>query len=248
MVEKCTGFDVETAVTGESQNPVAVSANTGRWLESVRVWLPKFSTATALTALAGFNDAVGYSALGHLYLSFMSGNSTHLGMSFAGRDWYTLLVAGSIILMFVAGTTIGTLIGDRFPQPMAPRILGIELVIVLGAAAGSYLGLGAAALVPIAGAMGMQNVLHQNITGADVGKGFISGSLFGLGQSLARLARDRGQCAAAFQNGWSWLSFIAGVSTGALAYSALGLSFSLCAGAIALSAILVLTRYLSTER
>lgn len=240
--------DMETASTGESAHPVAATAGTGGWLENSRVWLSKFSTATALTALAGFNDAVGYSALGHLYLSFMSGNSTHFGMSLAGGEWPALLMAGSIILMFVAGTSIGTLIGDRFPQSMARRILGAELVIVLGAAAGSYFGLGAAALVAIAGAMGMQNVLHQSISGADVGKGFISGSLFALGQSLARLARDRGQGAAAFQNGWSWLSFIAGVSTGALAYRALGLPCSLCVGAIALSGMLVLTKYLFTER
>jgi uncharacterized membrane protein YoaK (UPF0700 family) len=209
--------------------------------------LPKFSTATALTALAGFNDAVGYSALGHLYLSFMSGNSTHFGMSLASGDWSGVVLAGSIILTFVAGTSVGTVISDRFPESMAPRILGTELVIVLGAVASSYLGAGPAALIAVAGAMGMQNVLHQVIGGADVGKGFVTGSLFGLGQSLARFARGQGQRAAAFQNGWSWLSFVVGVGTGALAYGALGLLFSLCLVVLALTGILVLTRYVSTE-
>lgn len=42
--------------------------------------------ATIMTALAGFVDAVGYRAMGHLYLSFMSGKSTQLGMAVAGRD------------------------------------------------------------------------------------------------------------------------------------------------------------------
>lgn len=239
---------METANIGESANPVAAPAGTGTWLENGRVGLPKFSTATALTALAGFNDAVGYSALGHLYLSFMSGNSTHLGMSLAGGDWSGILLAGSIILMFVAGTAVGTVIGDRYPQSVAPRILKTELVIILGAAAGSYLGADAAALIPVAGAMGMQNVLHQVIDGADVGKGFVTGSLFGLGQSLARFVLGRGQGAAAFQYGLSWVSFIAGVSSGALAYGALGLTYALGVVAIVLAGMLVWTRYRSTER
>lgn len=210
--------------------------------------MPKFSAATALTALAGFNDAVGYSALGHLYLSFMSGNSTHFGMALAGGDWPGVLLAGSIILMFVVGTSIGTMIGDSFPQSMAQRILGIEIVIMLWAMVGSWLGAGPAALVPVAVAMGMQNVLHQVIGGADVGKGFITGSLFGLGQALARLVLGKGQGSAAFQYGWSWLSFIAGVSTGALVYSKLGLPSALGVVTIVLAGMLVLTRYRSNRQ
>jgi len=218
------------------------------WHEKSRAWVPKFWTATALTVLAGFNDAVGYAALGHLYLSFMSGNSTHFGMSLAGGDWPGALLAGSIILMFVAGTSIGTAIGDSFPQSMAPRILTIELIIMLWAVAGSCLGAGSAALVPVAGAMGMQNVLHQVIGGADVGKGFITGSLFGFGQALARLVLGKGQGVAAFQYGWSWLSFIAGVSAGALAYGALGLTSSLGMVTLALAGMLVSARYRATEQ
>ncbi|HEY6630243.1 MAG TPA: YoaK family protein [Rhizobiaceae bacterium] len=229
---------METSNTGDSAHQAAAPPANAALSGSARVWLPKFSAATALTALAGFNDAVGYSALGHLYLSFMSGNSTHFGMSLAGADWSGVLLAGSIILMFVVGTSVGTVIGDRFPQSMAPRILAVELVIVLGAIAGARLGAGPATLVPVAGAMGMQNVLHQVVAGADVGKGFITGSLFGLGQSLARFVLGRGQGATAFQYGWSWLSFIAGVSTGALAYGALGLSSALGVVAIALVAML----------
>lgn len=232
---------MESSKTSQFMHPVAAAAAEFDRFGNRRVWLPKFSAATALTALAGFNDAVGYSALGHLYVSFMSGNSTHFGMSLAGADWSGVLLAGSIILMFVVGTSVGTVIGDHFPKSMAPRILGIEFVIMLGAVVGAYIGAGPAALVPIAGAMGMQNVLHQVVGGADIGKGFITGSLFGLGQSLARFALRRGQGATAFQHGWSWLSFIAGVSTGTLALQMLGLVVALGAVAIAFAIMLVLT-------
>lgn len=245
MIGICRGVDVETFNTGGSANRASAPAVTVGWRGSISLWLPKFSAATALTALAGFNDAVGYSALGHLYLSFMSGNSTHFGMSLAGGDWPGILLAGSIILMFVVGTSVGTMIGDSFPQSMAQRILGIEIVIMLWAMVGAWLGAGPAALVPVAGAMGMQNVLHQVIRGADVGKGFITGSLFGLGQALARLVLGKGQGNTAFQYGWSWLSFIAGVSTGALAYGKLGLPSALGVVTIVLAGMLALTRYWS---
>jgi uncharacterized membrane protein YoaK (UPF0700 family) len=229
---------VESFKPVEPANGAALLGSAVSGLESDRTWLSKFSTATALTALAGFNDAVGYSALGHLYLSFMSGNSTHFGMSLAGADWTGVLLAGSIILIFVVGTSVGTMIGDRYPQSMAPRILATELVILLGAAAGAHFAASPATLVPVAGAMGMQNVLHQVIGGADVGKGFITGSLFGLGQSLARFLAGRGQGEAAFQHAWSWLSFIAGVFTGALTYRMLGLSLAFAVSATALAAML----------
>lgn len=230
---------METFDAAQPADHAAAQSAAAGWLEGSRAWLPKFSNATALTALAGFNDAVGYSALSHLYLSFMSGNSTHFGMSLAGADWSGVLLAGSIILTFVAGTSVGTMIGDRYPQSMGPRILATELVFVLVALAGARFGAGPATLVPVAGAMGMQNVLHQVIAGADVGKGFVTGSLFGLGQSLARFALGRGQGAAAFQHGWSWLSFVAGVSAGAMAYGALGLPSALGMVAIALGAMVI---------
>jgi len=204
----------------------------------------KIALATALTLLSGFTDAIGYSALGHLYISFMSGNSTHFGMSLAVGDGAGVQLAGAIILSFVVGSTLGTVIGDRTGPSPAIWILGTELLIVVWAVAASRHGDARIALVPVAAAMGMQNVLHQVISGADVGKGFVTGSLFGLGQSLGRFLQGRGQGGAAFQNGWSWLSFITGVSLGALCYNGLGLTAALVAVAIALVCLLIVIRLL----
>ncbi|MFX6760099.1 DUF1275 family protein, partial [Acinetobacter baumannii] len=39
--------------------------------------------ACALSGLAGFVDGIGFLHLGGLFVSFMSGNSTHLGVSLA---------------------------------------------------------------------------------------------------------------------------------------------------------------------
>ena len=45
--------------------------------------------ACALSALAGYVDGIGYLHLGGLFVSFMSGNSTRLGVSLAAGEWPT---------------------------------------------------------------------------------------------------------------------------------------------------------------
>src|SRR4051812_13612693 len=59
--------------------------------------------ASLMTAIAGFVDAVGYTATGHLYLSFMSGNSTQFGMAVARGDTLVIGWAGAVIATFVLG-------------------------------------------------------------------------------------------------------------------------------------------------
>ena len=68
--------------------------------------------AAALAALAGYVDAVGFVASGGLFISFMSGNSTRLGIGLAQASQFAAL-AGSLLAAFVAGVTLATLIGRR---------------------------------------------------------------------------------------------------------------------------------------
>jgi uncharacterized membrane protein YoaK (UPF0700 family) len=43
--------------------------------------------ACALSAVAGYVDGIGFLQLGGLFVSFMSGNSTRMGVSLAAEDW-----------------------------------------------------------------------------------------------------------------------------------------------------------------
>jgi uncharacterized membrane protein YoaK (UPF0700 family) len=237
----CGEAEVTDFNTGESPTQTKVAA-AGTWLASFPSTFPKAALATSLTALAGFTDAVGYSALGHLYLSFMSGNSTHLGMSLAKVDWSEVFFAGSIVAMFVAGSALGTMIGDRATRALASLILGSELLIVLSALLLLGTVEGSIGIIPIAGAMGMQNVLHQVISGADIGKGFVTGNLFALGQSLARLNKGGEKARPAMENAISWCSFIAGVCLGTLIFARFGLTPALGIVAIVLVILIIVVR------
>ncbi|WP_164156549.1 DUF1275 family protein, partial [Sandarakinorhabdus rubra] len=71
--------------------------------------------AAALAALAGYVDAVGFIASSGLFLSFMSGNSTRLGVGLAEAGQVAGFAAG-LLAAFVAGVTFASLLGRRLRQ------------------------------------------------------------------------------------------------------------------------------------
>src|SRR6202030_657341 len=66
--------------------------------------------ACALSALAGYVDAIGFLQLGGLFVSFMSGNSTRMGVYLAAGDWARAAEALGLIALFVIGAACGSLI------------------------------------------------------------------------------------------------------------------------------------------
>src|SRR5258708_40376050 len=75
--------------------------------------------ACALSALAGYVDGIGFLHLGGLYVSFMSGNSTRMGVFLAEGHWSNALAAFALIALFVTGAAAGSLMvlsaGSRRP-------------------------------------------------------------------------------------------------------------------------------------
>ncbi|QTL04374.1 DUF1275 domain-containing protein [Aquabacter sp. L1I39] len=180
--------------------------------------------ALTLTGLAGFLDAAAFVRFNHLYVSFMSGNSTHLGMAVAEGTGPVLASVLGVVGAFVAGATAGTWIADHATPRLVPRVLGLEAGL-LAAATGALLGgrpLACAMLV--AQAMGLQNVLHQAVGGVDVGKGFVTGMLFRLGQSLARLWSGKATGGQALTSLLNWLAFVGGAALGTRVVQGFGFS------------------------
>lgn len=194
--------------------------------------------ATLLTVLAGFLDAAAYSELNHLYVSFMSGNSTHMGIALASSDFQEVAAVAVIVGAFVLGASVGTWIADVSETRRLTTILTVEALLLTIASTLSFAGSSYPALVLVAVSMGMQNAMHQIVAGADVGRSFITGALFRLGFSIARLLRGKGGKGQVTLNLLSWTAFVGGAILGAFAILALGLQICLLAAAILILAML----------
>ncbi|MBS9477218.1 YoaK family protein [Ancylobacter radicis] len=193
--------------------------------------------ASFATLIAGFVDAVGYAHLGGLFLSFMSGNSTRLGIQFASGHWELAGLTATIVASFTAGAFLGTRLADAAGDWKLVAILAVEVALFAAAALLTGAGAGAPALIPVAVAMGMQNSVHQLIAGADIGKSFVTGALFGVGQSLARLSSGRSRPSEALAYAGSWACFVGGAGIGALTLGALGLSLALVGAGLLLAGL-----------
>src|SRR5882672_1416111 len=90
--------------------------------------------ACALSALAGYVDGIGYLHLGGLFVSFMSGNSTRMGVSLAQGQWLAAAEALGLIVLFVIGAAGGSLIVLGHDVNRQPLVLLAEALLLAAAA------------------------------------------------------------------------------------------------------------------
>jgi uncharacterized membrane protein YoaK (UPF0700 family) len=88
------------------------------------------SLACALAALAGYVDAIGFLHLGGLYVSFMSGNSTRMGVSLAAGQWSSAAESLGLIVLFVIGAACGSLIVLGHGVHRQPWVLLAEALLL----------------------------------------------------------------------------------------------------------------------
>ncbi|HZR86496.1 MAG TPA: YoaK family protein [Bradyrhizobium sp.] len=196
--------------------------------------------ACALTALAGYVDAIGYLHLGGLFVSFMSGNSTRLGVSLAAGDWINAGAALTLIVLFVIGAAGGSLIVHSRSKHRQPWLLLIETLLLTLSALSYALGLPVIAVAAIVLAMGLENAVFQ-IEGG-LGLTYITGALVKAGQLIAA-ALTGGAPLAWVPNVLLWAALVVGAVLGAVAYHWINLAaIWFAAGfALALSGVVAVT-------
>jgi oxalate decarboxylase len=181
----------------------------------------RLALGLALSALAGFVDAVGVLTLGGLFVAFMSGNTTRLGIELLRGDPATLGF-GAVVGAFVAGASAGELLrAAAGPRIWLPALLATEAGLLAVAAAMQDAAPAVVSGLPLAVAMGLQNLARQPVAGAQAGATFVTGSLVGLGQALAAAALGRRDPAIAI-HALSWAALLGGIAAGAAAVAWLG--------------------------
>jgi uncharacterized membrane protein YoaK (UPF0700 family) len=201
--------------------------------------------ACALSALAGYVDAIGFIHLGGLFVSFMSGNSTRMGVSLADGQWRSAAEALGLIALFVVGAAVGSLIVLGRGVHRQPWVLLAEALLLAAAALCYAFGLPNAAVASIVLAMGLENAVFQIEGGAGLGLTYVTGALVKVGQ-LAAVALSGGA-----RWGWApnlllWAALVAGSLCGALAYHWINLAaiWFAAGSALVLSAIVAATIHL----
>lgn len=170
----------------------------------------RWALGLALSAVAGFVDAVGWIAFGGVFVAFMSGNTTRMGVEAVRGDLAAAWQAAQPILAFTAGAVLGAALRRRsgLAGLLAAEAAALAVAAALVAAS-------APAVLPLALAMGMQNLARQAAGPAQLGGTFITGTLVGLGQALASA-----EWRAAGAQGAAWLALVAGIVAGAIAMGA----------------------------
>jgi uncharacterized membrane protein YoaK (UPF0700 family) len=198
--------------------------------------------ACALSALAGYVDGIGFLHLGGLFVSFMSGNSTRMGVSLADANWSAAVEALSLIALFVLGAACGSLIVLGRGQHSQSRLLLAEAVLLAVAAILYAFGLDRLAIAAIVVAMGLENAVFQIEGGSGLGLTYVTGALVKVGQLIAS-ALTGGARFAWVPNLLLWAALVCGSVLGALAYHWINLAaiWFASAAALALSALVAAT-------
>jgi uncharacterized membrane protein YoaK (UPF0700 family) len=200
--------------------------------------------AAALAGLAGFVDAIGFLETGGFFTAFMSGNSTRMAVGVVG-DAMAAGIAAAMIATFVAGVTLGAVLGNRCEVRARLPVTVLFVATLLALAAGLAM---AGMTIPAIGctllAMGAENTAFQREGQVSIGLTYMTGTLVKLGQALARVHQreHRGE--------WLpylllWAGLVTGALLGALAFRTWGLSaLSVSAGlGLALAGIATLPRF-----
>jgi uncharacterized membrane protein YoaK (UPF0700 family) len=183
--------------------------------------LGDLTLATALLAIAGFVDAVGFLTLGHLFVSFASGNSTQFAIAISGVSLSRAFEAGALVGLFVLGVVGGRTLAISAKDWRRPAVLVAESAL-----------LGAAALVPLAGvrpaylmalAMGGQNAVVQKAGKTQTSATYVTGTLVHLGESLADALWSAGPTWAWLPYLVLWIGLVCGGAVGAIGYASWGI-------------------------
>ncbi|MBL6457193.1 DUF1275 family protein [Belnapia sp. T6] len=173
-----------------------------------RAWM-----AVPLVAIGGCVDAIGWLRLRELFVSFMSGTSTLLGLALAEGQPDRAAELGLVVLLFAGGAVAGAGLARLAGAWRAPVVLGV--VAALLACAWRLSWIGGAGLPPMAfamvPAMGALNMALPGVGGIT----FVTGALTRFADALITALAGAGRHGAWMVQIAAWMALVAGATAGA---------------------------------
>ena len=188
-----------------------------------------------LAGLSGWVDATGFLHWRGLFVSFMSGNTTTLGVLISAARWGEALTPARVLLAFVGGVAVGELVGGSGVRQ------GRSLVLLLVAAL-----LGAVGTVDlnlpffVALGMGVQSAAIHRVGSANFAVTYVTGTLVNVGRGIADVVKGQTKWSQVAPYLMLWLGLLLGAAGGGFVASrsetiALSASAALAAGLAAVS-------------
>ena len=164
----------------------------------------------------GYVDAVGFMMTDGFFVSFMSGNSTRLAVGLIDGAAYAAVALG-LIAAFVAGASIGALVGRMAKDRRGLAVLILVSLLLAAAATLSSFDADRLAIMLLALAMGAENTIFAEDGEVRIGLTYMTGTLVKLGKNITTALLG----GAPF--GWVpyfllWLGLVIGAALGAAAY------------------------------
>ncbi|NOG70164.1 YoaK family protein [Roseicella sp. DB1501] len=168
--------------------------------------------AVPLVALAGCVDAIGWLRFDQLFVSFISGTSTMLGIAAAEGDHARAAALGMVVGLFAAGALLGAVLGTAAGRWRSTVVLAAVTLLLAAAllappGGGWELPRAAWTMVP---AMGMLNTALPGVGGITFVTGALSRAMEGLVLGLLGRARH----GAWVQQAACWGAMVAGALLG----------------------------------
>jgi uncharacterized membrane protein YoaK (UPF0700 family) len=203
--------------------------------------------AVPFVALAGCVDAIGWLRFDQLFVSFISGTSTMLGIAGAGGHAGRAAALATVIGLFAAGALLGAAVGAVAGRWRSPAVLGLVAALLTAALAAPATGTWALppaawAMVP---AMGMLNTALPGVGGIT----FVTGALSRAMEGLVHALLGRAPHGAWAQQAACWAAMTAGATLGALLQGAWGdAALAVPATAALLGALVIAERTVAAAR
>jgi len=176
--------------------------------------------AIGLAGLAGYVDAIGFLSADGYFVSFMSGNTTRLGVNLA-TDPARAIIPALLIGGFTCGVAAGALAAARAGARRKPAVLALVAILLLCGGLSGAAGFHGPLMAFLVLAMGALNNTFQRDGEVAVGLTYMTGALVKLGQALG------GAMAGQKRTGWAaymllWGGLAAGAVGGAFAFAHIG--------------------------
>jgi len=168
--------------------------------------------ALGLAGLAGLVDATGFVVAGGYFTSFMSGNTTRMGVELVERPALALLPLG-LIGCFLGGVVLGALVLRRVKGRHKRVLLGLVTLLLGVGAILLAVGQSIPFLALSATAMGLANNVFSRDGEVTVGVTYMTGALVRFGQGIAARL-DRQPLASTRGYGLLWSALALGAAAG----------------------------------